>query len=138
MTPDHGLPAPEWIVEPRTGKRYRVGIRDLILSMSIGVHDFERAAPQRVSVSVALALDYPDGGFADAQYRKVFCYETLVGRIRELAAAGHVILVETFAERIADLALEDRRVISVTVTVEKCAVLDDCAGVGATIEKFRL
>lgn len=137
MTPDHGWTAPTESVGSRIRERYRVGIRDLVLSMLVGVHEFERHAPQRVSISVELALDFPESGFADGQYRTVYCYETLVARIRELAAAGHVVLVETFAERVADLALSDPRVCRVSVTVEKCDILPECAGVGATIEKIR-
>lgn len=141
MAPDDGLLATDWILEtrPRPGAhgRYKVRIRNLILDMSIGVHAHEKVTPQRVAISVELALDYPTGGFADAVYRKVVCYETLITRIKEIAAEGHVILVETFAERIVDLALTDRRVASVSVEVEKLDIFDDCEGVGATIEKTR-
>jgi dihydroneopterin aldolase len=140
MAPDDGLLSADWVLEPqtRTGARgrYTVRIRNLILAMSIGVHDHEKVAPQRVSISVELQLDYPAGGFGDALYRKVVCYETLIGRIKEMAAEGHVILVETFAERVADLALTDRRVRSVAVDVEKLDIFDDCDAVGTTIEKF--
>ena len=142
MAPDDGLLSADWVLEPqtRTGARghYTVRIRNLILAMSIGVHDHEKVAPQRVSISVELQLDYPAGGFGDALYRKVVCYETLIGRIKEMAAEGHVILVETFAERVADLALTDRRVRSVAVDVEKLDIFDDCDAVGTTIEKARL
>jgi len=141
MAPDDGLLSADWVLEPRTRigarGRYTVRIRNLILAMSIGVHDHEKDAPQRVSISVELQLDYPVGGFGDALYRKVVCYETLIGRIKEMAAEGHVILVETFAERVADLALTDRRVQSVSVDVEKLDIFDDCDAVGTTIEKAR-
>lgn len=66
------------------------------------------------------------------------CYETLITRIKEMAGEGHVILVETFAERIADLTLTDRRVAAVSVDVEKLDIFDDCDSVGATVEKTRL
>lgn len=142
MAPDDGLLAPDWILETRARPiargRYKVRIRNLTLDMSIGVHAHEKVAPQRVAISVELVLDYPAGGFADAVYRKVVCYETLISRIKEIAAEGHVILVETFAERIAELALTDRRVASVSVEVDKLDIFNDCDGVGATIEKVRL
>lgn len=142
MAPDDGLLSADWVLEPQTRVgargRYTVRIRNLVLAMSIGVHDHEKVAPQRVSISVELQLDYPVGGFGDALYRKVVCYETLIGRIKETAAEGHVILVETFAERVADLALTDRRVQSVAVDVEKLDIFDDCDAVGTTIEKARI
>jgi len=142
MAPDDGLLSADWVLEPQTRVgargRYTVRIRNLVLAMSIGVHDHEKVAPQRVSISVELQLDYPVGGFGDALYRKVVCYETLIGRIKEMAAEGHVILVETFAERVADLALTDRRVQLVAVDVEKLDIFDDCDAVGTTIEKSRI
>ena len=142
MAPDDGLLSADWVLEPQTRVgargRYTVRIRNLVLAMSIGVHDHEKVAPQRVSISVELQLDYPVGGFGDALYRKVVCYETLIGRIKEMAAEGHVILVETFAERVADLALTDRRIQSVAVDVEKLDIFDDCDAVGTTIEKARI
>ena len=142
MAPDDGLLSADWVLEPRTRAgacgSYSVRIRNLVLTMSIGVHEHEKITPQRVAISVELLLDYPTGGFGDALYRKVVCYETLIARIKDMAAEGHVILVETFAERVADLALTDRRVQSVSVDVEKLDIFDDCDAVGTTIEKIRV
>ncbi|MDE0811794.1 MAG: dihydroneopterin aldolase [Alphaproteobacteria bacterium] len=142
MAPDDGLLSADWVLEPQTRassrSSYSVRISNLILTMSIGVHDHEKVTPQRVAINVELVLDYPAGGFGDALYRKVVCYETLIRRIKEMASEGHVILVETFAERVADLALTDRRVLSVAVDVEKLDIFDDCDAVGTTIEKSRL
>ncbi len=142
MAPDDGLLSADWVLEPKTRAgargRYSVRIRNLVLTMSIGIHDHEKITPQRVAINVALVLDYPAGGFGDALYRKVVCYETLITRIKEIAGEGHVILVETFAERVAGLALTDRRVQSVAVDVEKLDICDDCDAVGTTIEKNRV
>ncbi|MBO6560863.1 MAG: dihydroneopterin aldolase [Nisaea sp.] len=115
---------------------YTVRIRDLVLNMFIGVHEFEKAKPQRVKICVDLTLDYPEEGIGN-HYSRVFCYETFIGRIRMIAEAGHVLLVEGFAERIADLAFDDRRVNAVKVEVEKLDIFTDAAGVGTLIEKFR-
>lgn len=116
--------------------RYVVRIRELVLNMFIGVHEHEKRQPQRVSVSVELSLDYPESGIGN-HYNRVFCYETFIGRIRMIAEAGHMLLVEGFAERICDLAFDDRRVRSVKVEVEKLDIFADAGGVGTTIEKVR-
>ena len=115
---------------------YTVRIRDLVLNMFIGVHEFEKAEAQRVQVSVELTLDYPEDGIG-SHYSRVFCYETFIGRIRMIAEAGHMLLVEGFAERICDLAFDDRRVLAVKVEVEKLDIFEDVGGVGTLIEKFR-
>ena len=45
----------------------------------------------------------------------VLCYENVIVKVRELATAGHVNLVETLAERLADLCLSEPGVQSVKV-----------------------
>jgi dihydroneopterin aldolase len=66
---------------------------------------------------------------------RVVDYEALVTRTRALVAAGHVQLVETLAERIAEACLTDPRIISVRVRVEKLDVFADAAAAGVEIER---
>jgi len=118
-------------------KIYLVKIRRLLVDMFIGVHEHERHSRQRVAIDVELELDYPAEGFSKAIYKNVGCYETLVDKIKTLSKEGHVVLVETFADKIADIALNDERVISAAIHVEKLDIFSDCEAVGATIKKFR-
>ena len=118
-------------------KIYLVKIRRLLVDMFIGVHQHERHSKQRVAIDVELELDYPTEGFSKAIYKNVGCYETLVDKIKTLSKEGHVVLVETFADKIADIALNDERVISAAIHVEKLDIFSDCEAVGATIKKFR-
>jgi len=118
-------------------KIYLVKIRRLLVDMFIGVHEHERHSKQRVAIDVELELDYPAEGFSKGIYKNVGCYETLVDKIKILSKEGHIVLVETFAEKIADIALNDERVISAAIEVEKLDILSDCEAVGATIKKFR-
>ena len=118
-------------------KIYLVKIRRLQVDMFIGVHQHERHSKQRVAIDVELELDYPAEGFSKAIYKNVGCYETLVDKIKTLSKEGHVVLVETFADKIADIALDDERVISAAIHVEKLDVFSDCEAVGATIKKSR-
>ena len=118
-------------------KIYLVKIRRLLVDMFIGVHEHERHSKQRVAIDVELELDYPAEGFSKGIYKNVGCYETLVDKIKILSKEGHIVLVETFAEKIADIALNDERVISAAIEVEKLDILPDCEAVGATIKKFR-
>ncbi len=118
-------------------KIYLVKIRRLLVDMFIGVHQHERHSKQRVAIDVELELDYPAEGFSKAIYKNVGCYETLVDKIKTLSKEGHVVLVETFADKIADIALNDERVISAAIHVEKLDIFSDCEAVGATIKKFR-
>ena len=116
-----------------TGTR-RMFVRDLVLDCLIGVHRYERDGRQRVRIN--LSLDVLETGHADRdRLADVVNYDTLVVRIRALAQNGHVNLVETFAERVASICLEDDRVRRATVRVEKLDVFDDTESVGVEIER---
>lgn len=111
-----------------------VFIRDLVLSGSIGVYRHERETRQRVRINLDLAVFEGAADLTDS-LRNVVCYETIANAVRALVAARHVNLVETLAERIAALCLDDARVRSVRVRVEKLDVFPDATSVGVEIER---
>ena len=115
---------------------YRIFIRDLVLSCSIGVHDWEKLAPQRVRVNVDVTAREPRAALED-DIDKVVSYEDLVTGIRGIVAEGHINLVETLAERVAAICLADPRAVIVRVRVEKPDVVVDAGGVGVEIERRR-
>ena len=63
-------------------------------------------------------------------------YEEMALGIQEIAAEGHVNLIETLAEKIAAMCLEDHRVHSVRVRVEKLDILENAGSVGVEIERY--
>ncbi|MGB1547004.1 MAG: dihydroneopterin aldolase [Alphaproteobacteria bacterium] len=113
-----------------------VFVRDFVLSCQIGVHRHEQGRKQRVKINVDLAVEENDAGLED-KLEGVVCYEKIVAGIRAITAQGHLNLVETFAERIATLCLEDPRVAEARVRVEKLDAFADVAGVGVEITRFR-
>lgn len=111
-----------------------VFIRDLVLTCSIGVHRHEETSAQRIRLNLDLAVQ-DEGRDLQDDLANVVCYEGIADRVRALLARGHIRLVETLAERVAELCLEDGRVRSVRVRVEKLDVLPDAASVGVEIER---
>ena len=83
-----------------------------------GVLPSERAEGQDFVVDVALSVDTRAAAASDALEDTVD-YGTLASRRAHLVAGGPVDLIETLASRLAAVCLEDRRVISATVTVHK-------------------
>ncbi len=114
----------------------RVFLRDLILTCSIGVHAHEHEAPQRVKIDLSMWVRQNPAAIDD-DIANVVSYEDVVSGIERLLGDGHIELVETAAERIADLCLEDRRCAKVRVKVEKLDVYTHAAGVGVEIERSR-
>lgn len=135
MTASHiKLVKPQRIADARRGVRH-VFIRDLVLPCSIGVHRHEKDAEQRVRINLDLAVSEGDQPIND-DLQNVICYEGLAEGIEEIVSHGHINLVETLAENIADMCLGDRRVQSARVRIEKLDILNDAESVGVEIERF--
>ena len=115
---------------------HRTIVRDLVLSSSIGVYDEERLAPQPIRVSLELTVISPDDPMAE-DLGQVVDYAALTGRVRELIGSRHFDLVETMAEALAALCLEETRVISARVRIEKPNAISDAAGVGVELDRQR-
>lgn len=108
-------------------------IRDLVLDCSIGIHPHERTAPQRVRFNIELKI-LPSGAAHTDDPRHIVCYDALVALIRQVAEAGHIQLVETMAERIAQRCLAFPGVAQARVSVEK---LDRFPGASLGVEILR-
>ncbi|HEY4163481.1 MAG TPA: dihydroneopterin aldolase [Dongiaceae bacterium] len=118
-----------------TPRMMKVFIRDLVLSARIGVHQHERLANQRVRIN--LELSYAEPTIVNDDLDNVVCYAELMTGIRHVVGAGHINLVETLAAQIADTCLEDRRIQTVKVRVEKLDVFKEAESVGIEIERQR-
>ena len=114
----------------------RIFIRDLRVDMLIGVYDHEKTATQPVTVNIEADFNAPQNWRGDT-YDNAVCYDTITQAVRKMATSGHVNLVETFAEYIADFCLQDKRVTAVTVRVEKTAVFADAQSAGVEIRRVR-
>lgn len=113
----------------------RVFVRGLRLDASIGVLEHERT--RRQPLVVDLELEVATGAPVEGDMASVYDYRVPVERARALAAAGHIELVETFAERLAAACLEDDRVICVTLHVEKPEAIAGAAATGVEIVRRR-
>ncbi len=118
-----------------------VFVRDLVLEASIGVHAHERGATQRIRLNIDLGVE-DDGArplsrqaVGRDDLSRVVDYEAIAEAAKAIVSSGHVMLVETLAERIAEACLLDRRVRLARVRVEKLQAIDGAASVGIEIER---
>lgn len=111
----------------------RVFVEDLVLPVSIGAYGAEREAAQPVRFNVVAEISRAVQPAQDM--RDVVSYDIISDGIRLIVAAGHIVLVETLADRIANFVLGHARVQRVTVKIEK---LEASAGrVGVEIVRQR-
>jgi dihydroneopterin aldolase len=112
----------------------KVFVRGLALQAEVGVYPHERGRAQPLIVDVE--LDVAAAGFE--RLADTINYETIATAARELAASGHIELVEVFAERLAERCFDDPRVTRARVRVEKPqALAPDAAAAGAEIVAVR-
>ncbi len=104
----------------------RCFVRDLVMDALIGVYAHERIKPQRIRLNLELEVATPG-----------VTGEDMATVVKGLVSAGHVTLIETLAERIAERCLDDERIGAVKVRVEKLDVFPDAASVGVEIERAR-
>lgn len=111
----------------------RIFVRDFTLEMEIGAYGFERGRRQQVrfGVEADVARTPSSAGRPAVPSRMgdIYSYDIIMDAVRGLAARGHTDLVETLAEELAALVLVDRRVLAVTVRVEKLELGPAAVGV---------
>lgn len=111
----------------------RIFVHDLVLPVQIGAYDYETGQTQNVRFNVDADVRRVTHDAHDM--RHIVSYDVIRDAISIILARGHIAMVETLADEIAQTVLRDTRVVRVFVRVEK---LDVIAGsVGVAIERER-
>ena len=96
----------------------RVFVHDLVLDVEIGVYTHEKGVTQRVRFSVDVEVLPATADLGD-DIARAFDYDTIISGIKDIIGQGHINLVETLSERIAERCLAHPRAASVRVMIEK-------------------
>ena len=112
----------------------KVFVRGLKVEAWIGVYDHEhgRQQPLVIDVELDIAASHCE------TLGDTVNYETILRDAQAIAAAGHIDLVETFAERLAQASFADSRVTRARVRVEKpLALAPHAAAAGVEVTAVR-
>jgi dihydroneopterin aldolase len=133
---DDRLPVPSGYVSGQgnqTARSDKIFVRDFVLPVRIGAYARERDTPQRVRFNVEVEVTRPVHVAKDM--RDIVSYDIVIDAIRITAAREDVRLVETLAERVAELVLAHERAVRVTVRAEKLDLIGGSVGVEITRER---
>ena len=112
----------------------KVFVRGLKVEAWIGVYDHEHGRQQPLVIDVELDV----AATHCEQLGDTVNYETILQAAQGIAAEGHIDLVETFAERLAQACFDDARVTRARVRVEKpLALAPHAAAAGVEITAVR-
>ena len=109
-------------------------VKDLRVSATVGVNRWEQAAPQTVAVDLEIAVDAAKAAASD-QLSETVDYKRVSRDIAGLAASRPFQLIETLAEAIASLVLDEHRADWVRVTARKPWALRNARDVGVVLER---
>ncbi|WP_425408343.1 dihydroneopterin aldolase [Hyphococcus sp.] len=129
---------PEITPLPRTANapRRRVFVHGLVLDAFIGAYDKEQGVAQPVGIDLDLDVVEPSNPVSD-RLEDVVCYDRMTEGVKAILAEGHIKLVETLAERVADLALSHPMVHAVTVRITKPNAIPEAAAAGVEITRTK-
>lgn len=114
----------------------KIHIRDLAVECIIGTEPKERVNKQPVLINLALECDLAKAGESD-RIDDTVNYKVIRDKVVRLVERSAYELIESLAARIADLCLEDRRVESVRVVVDKPGALTMSRSVAVELERRR-
>lgn len=122
-----------------TAPRRKVFVRGLELDAEIGAYEHEYGRTQRLRIDFEAEVIEPSEPAGD-RLEDVVCYNRLTQGIKAMLAEGHIKLIETVAERIADLVMAHPMTMTVRVRIEKPGAIAeaDAAGVEITRSKGRV
>lgn len=108
-------------------------VRDLAIAASVGIHPHEKQATQTIIVHIDAEIALPSAGDGTQALADTVCYEAVTNKIRDIAGAGHIDLIETLAERIAARLFADMRILDLKVRIEKPEAIADTSAVGVEL-----
>jgi len=109
-------------------------LRDLKIETVIGIFDWEREIKQTISFDLEMATDIRKAAASDA-IEDTLDYKTLSKRIISFVEASSFQLVETLAEQVAAIILDEFDVRWVQVRLDKVGAIRGASGVGVIIER---
>jgi len=114
----------------------KIYIRDLALRCIIGLYPEERKNKQDVIINILLETDLRAAGKSDSLTDTVD-YKAIKLAILDFVETSSFQLIESLAEGIAAICLNDARVQSATVTIDKPGALRFCRSVAVEVTRNR-
>ena len=115
----------------------KVVIKNLILNIFIGIHDFEKKKKQKVRFNIVVETN-PNTKPSNKDFSTIVDYETLVNKIKTLVKKQHHELLEELAENIFRIIFQNKLVKKANIKLEKLHIMRESESVGVDITKNRL
>lgn len=112
----------------------KVFIQGLVIETRIGIHDWERRVRQRLVIDLEMQWDNARAAQTD-DIADTLNYQALCERLEEFIPSRQPLLLETLAEEVAALLLEEFRVPWLRLRITKPDVMPQTQSVGVELER---
>lgn len=121
------------LLHPELADCRRLFLRNYVVNINIGVHDFEKRGEQRVVINVDLYVPLAQSTPTADELHEVVDYDFIRRTVAERVQQGHIQLQETLADDLLKAMLTHPRVRAARVSTEKPDVYPDCDAVGVEV-----
>lgn len=111
-----------------------VFIRELKVDTVVGIYDWEKKMHQHVVLDIEMGTDIARAAKSDS-IEDTLDYKTVAKRVSQFVHESRFGLVETMAEKVAELIMGEFRVPWVKITLHKPGAVSGSRSVGVVIER---
>ena len=115
----------------------KVIIKNLILNMFIGIHNFEKKKKQRVRFNIEVVTN-PHIKPNNKDLSTILNYEDLINKIKLLVKKQHHDLIEDLAENIFKIIFQNKLVKKTNIKIEKLDIIKNSESVGIEFSKSKI
>ena len=115
----------------------KVIIKNLVLNIFIGIHNFEKKKKQRVRLNIEVVTN-PDIIPNNKDLSTILNYEDIINKIKILVKKQHHELIEDLAENIFKMIFKNRLAKKINIKIEKLDIVKNSESVGIEFSKKRL
>ena len=129
------------IIKLKLKERYKykrkVFIKNLILNVFIGIHNFEKKKKQRVRFNIEVITN-PYIKPNNKDLSTILNYEDLINKIKLLVKKQHYELIEDLAENMFEIIFQNRLVKKINIKIEKLDIIKNSESVGIEFSKSKI
>ena len=115
----------------------KVIIKNLVLNIFIGIHNFEKKKKQRVRFNIEVITN-PYVKPSNKDLSTIVNYEDLINKIKLLVKKQHHDLIEDLAENIFEIIFQNRLVKKTNIKIEKLDIIKNSESVGIEFSKSKI
>ena len=115
----------------------KVIIKNLVLNIFIGIHNFEKKKKQRVRFNIEVVTN-PNIKPNNKDLTTILNYEDLINKIKLLVKKQHHELIEDLAENIFEIIFQNRLVKTINIKIEKLDIIKNSESVGIEFSKSKI